>query len=313
MHPVLQRLEVRPAGVAQGDDLAVEQRVPPAHGRGQAAQFRVGGGNVLAGPGDQPHPAALAVGQRAHPVPLHLQRPLPVVGRQVRLGAGQHGRQHPGQRLPLPVHHPVGPTGLEQRVAAGQPATVQHHLDLAAGPLDRLEGAAVPDRDRARAVLAVRDAPGEPGVLQRMVLGVHGEVVHRGVVGHPLGHRPRDQHAVAFQPEVPVQPAGVVLLHHEHPGPLVPRCQAAGPGRIGRLGRVRHRLGRAPPVPFVPVGAQGVHAQGLPRMWPRATRCAPSAWWIGRRGATRTPRRGGRCRWSPLTITVEADRQLRSC
>ena len=89
----------------------------------------------------------------------------------------------------------------------------------------------------------LRDLALEGRVLQRVVLGVHGEVVHRRVVGDALGQRPGDQHAVALQPEVPVQPAGVVLLHHEAcpPPPGLPRFPVVS-GGTGSGVRVASRL-----------------------------------------------------------------------
>ena len=57
-----------------------------------------------------------------------------------------------------------------------------------------------------------------------MVLGVHGQVVDRRGLGQVLRHRPGHQHAVAFQPEVVVQPAGVVLLDDE----ACRRCPSCG-------------------------------------------------------------------------------------
>ena len=42
-----------------------------------------------------------------------------------------------------------------------------------------------------------------------------GEVVALGIGRDALGHGPGDEHAVALEAEVPVQAAGVVLLHDE--------------------------------------------------------------------------------------------------
>src|SRR5437773_11518480 len=52
-------------------------------------------------------------------------------------------------------------------------------------------------------------------VLDRVVLGVHREVVGSRIRRQALGHRPRDEHAVALQPEVPVQRCRMVLLDDE--------------------------------------------------------------------------------------------------
>ena len=48
-----------------------------------------------------------------------------------------------------------------------------------------------------------------------MVLGGDGEVVDTGVGRHALGKRPRHEHPVALEAEVPVQRPRVVLLHDE--------------------------------------------------------------------------------------------------
>ncbi len=96
---------------------------------------------------------------------------------------------------------------------------MQGHLDMALvqGLLERqvfgvLEAATVPDHDGAAAVFVLRDGALELGVIEGMVLGAHGQALGRGVEGRPLGHGPGQQHAVALQAQVVVQPAGVVLL-----------------------------------------------------------------------------------------------------
>lgn len=48
-----------------------------------------------------------------------------------------------------------------------------------------------------------------------MVLGVNREVVLLRVLGDAARQRPRDEHPVALQPKVPVQPPGVMLLDYE--------------------------------------------------------------------------------------------------
>ena len=171
---------------------------------------------------------------------------------------GEH-RRHPGrQREPLAVDHPVLvvlAAGREQHVAAVQPLAVQDDLDLAVGPLQHLVGAVIPDGDGAAAVLAARDLAVESRVLQRVVLGVHGQVVLRRVVGDALRQRPGDEHPVAFQPEIPVQPARVVLLHHEDA--RLPACPVGFP--------LRDRLRRARRVTLAPVFRQPVHSWWVPR------------------------------------------------
>ena len=64
---------------------------------------------------------------------------------------------------------------------------------LVVAELLRLERAAVPDRHRARAVLALRDLALELEVLERVVLGVHREPVLVRVVRDAARKRPRGQ------------------------------------------------------------------------------------------------------------------------
>jgi hypothetical protein len=87
--------------------------------------------------------------------------------------------------------------------------------DLVVAPLLELVGAGVPDGDVAGAVLPGGDAALEGAVLQRVVLGLHGQVVLRRVGGFAAGERPADEDAVVLEAEVPVQTAGVVLLDDE--------------------------------------------------------------------------------------------------
>ena len=65
-------------------------------------------------------------------------------------------------------------------------------------------------------------------VLERVILGSHRQPVLGRVGRDPVRDRPRGEHAVVLEPEIPVQAGGVVLLDHE-PGAVrgvgaVPRC-----------------------------------------------------------------------------------------
>src|SRR5262249_11175566 len=93
--------------------------------------------------------------------------------------------------------------------------------------LDELVRPGVPDLDRARPVLAGRDRPFERRVVERMVLDVHGEVPLATVERHALGNGPAGEDAVPLEPEVVVQPARIVALHHEQ------RLSPAFPAREG--------------------------------------------------------------------------------
>ena len=119
-----------------------------------------------------------------------------------------------------PVRQPLVAVGLNQRVAPGDPAAVQSddHLPFFARSRSELlgvVGSGVPDDHLAGAVFALGNIALEGAVFQRMILGVHRQMVDRRGVGQILRHRPGHQHAVAFQAEVVVQPAGVVLLDDE--------------------------------------------------------------------------------------------------
>src|SRR5262245_7125109 len=75
--------------------------------------------------------------------------------------------------------------------------------------------AAIPDDDATRTVFAVRDLALEFGVIERVILGAHGEPL----VGRQQAWAARDgpalQHAIQLEPQVVVQSARVVLVHDE--------------------------------------------------------------------------------------------------
>jgi hypothetical protein len=95
----------------------------------------------------------------------------------------------------------------------------------------QLERAAIPDPHRARPILAGRNLALELQVLQRMVLGVHGEAVLGRVRRNSVGDRPGCQDTVVLEPEIPVQAGGVVLLDDVPRRFLRPHRDA--PGRLG--------------------------------------------------------------------------------
>ena len=116
----------------------------------------------------------------------------------------------------------------------------------------RLVGAAVPDPHLAGAVLSLGDLPFEVAVLQGVVLDVDRQVVAAGVFRDAPGQSPGDEHPVPLQPEVPVQPSGVVLLDDEPQG----LRRLLGFRRPLRRGLGALRLGAGPEVPLRPVLAQ---------------------------------------------------------
>jgi hypothetical protein len=104
-------------------------------------------------------------------------------------------------------------------------------------------GAPVPHDHVPTAVLTVRDHALEVEVAERVVLHVHGHALHVRIEGGSLRHRPAHQHAVGLEPEVVVETAGAVALHH------VPV-----PGGGGRL--APRRLRRDGEVALGPVGGE---------------------------------------------------------
>ena len=235
MHARLEALEARPALGVERDDLAVEDHAPRAQLARERAHLRIARREVGEVAALQRDVAVVEEGDRADAVPLDLEAPVLLVAGQLA-GPGQHRREALGHRLVAgsrrrvhAVDQPVLAARGEQRVAALQPLAVERRDHLVVAELLGLVGAAVPDLHRPGAVLALGDLALEVEVLERVVLGVHGEPVLVGVLRDPARQRPRDQHAVVLQPQVPVQVAGVVLLDHE----------AALPAAAGAAGAAR--------------------------------------------------------------------------
>ena len=101
---------------------------------------------------------------------------------------------------------------------------MQHHLDLARHPFHQLVATALPDADGSGAVFARGDYSAD---LRRPAGGPPCGGDGRGwVVRHAPRYRPGGQHPVMFQAEIPMQPAGMMLL--------VPRTRRPGRGPRGR-------------------------------------------------------------------------------
>ena len=249
--------EARSSLLVEGADLTVEDAVGGADGPlERPGDGREALGQVVAPPARE---GGLATGDgsdRPIAVPLHLVEPL-VAGRN---GVGQR-RQHrlvpaarasvlDGAVVLLAEEQPVLLVAVELRrherpqaleALAGEPdgeAAVGLLLDEVVGPV-------VPDLDRAGAVLAGGDLALEPGVVERMVLDVHGEVALPGLERDPLGNGPARQGAVALEAEVVVEAARVVALDDEH--------------RLARPSPSAERLGRLALAPFALVFPQTRH------------------------------------------------------
>ena len=80
---------------------------------------------------------------------------------------------------------------------------------------DRRPGAAVPDEDRAAAILALRDRPLERTIFERMVLDRDRKPLLAGDEARAAGHGPAFQDAVQFEAKVVMKASGVVLLDDE--------------------------------------------------------------------------------------------------
>src|SRR5580693_2081233 len=81
------------------------------------------------------------------------------------------------------VRQPLVTVGLNQRITPGDPAAVQvdDHLPFFGGVIELfgVVGAGVPDDHLAAAVLPFGDVTLEAAVFQRMIFGVHCQMVHR--------------------------------------------------------------------------------------------------------------------------------------
>src|SRR5207247_9067789 len=102
--------------------------------------------------------------------------------------------------------------GAERPRAVEPPAGPPRRRPAICLLLDELVGAAVPDLDSAGAVVPLRDLAGKGRVIQGVILDVHRESPLSGLERHTLGNRPGGERPVALEPEVVVEPPGVVAL-----------------------------------------------------------------------------------------------------
>ncbi len=79
--------------------------------------------------------------------------------------------------------------------------------------VERRPIAAIPQHDRAAAILSLRDDPLEPAIIERVVFDMDRQAPLARIEARPFGHRPAFQHPVELQAEIVMQPARRVLLH----------------------------------------------------------------------------------------------------
>src|SRR5215470_309830 len=108
--------------------------------------------------------------------------------------------------------------------------------DLLAGGLrlQQLESPGVPDDRRTGSVAAFGNDAFEVGVLDRVVLDVHGQALFVGAHRRPLGHGPALEHAVDLEAQIVVEPARRVLVDDEP----VAAGLAGSPEGLGRRGGI---------------------------------------------------------------------------
>src|SRR5262249_33102132 len=177
---------------------------------------KAAGGVVAVAARQRPVPAC-DTRDRAIAVPLDLELPARSARDLLRRGR-QHRRVHaPAARtaLSLIVARPQDQPVL---LVAAQPGRNARPGSLPPPPVpadgqttvpllvEQLVGPVVPDLDRPRAVLALRDLAFERRVVERVILDVHRKVLLTRLERNALRHGPAREHAVAFQPEVVVQP-----------------------------------------------------------------------------------------------------------
>ena len=111
-----------------------------------------------------------------------------------------------------------------QHEAALQPLSFKGKLEVALGesllgrPVAfRLPVAAVPEHDRAAAILAFGNRAFEVTIVQRVVFHLHGQALVLGIERRSLGHSPGLEDAVEFEAQVIMEPRGVMFLDDKAP------------------------------------------------------------------------------------------------
>src|SRR5439155_17386567 len=219
--------EARATLLIEGADLAVEHAVRRLDRlRGLLCDRREALRQVVALAALESRFSLCDAREGAEAVPLDLEQPpwslrhlLLAQGRQHRAVLAR-GLRLLARLLALLQQQPVLLVAVEvrrdERPGPLEPLAMQAHRQPAVLLLlDELVGAAVPDLDRAGAVLALRDLAFEARVVERVVLDVDGERPLAGVERDALRHGPARERAVTLEAEVVVKPPGVVALDDE--------------------------------------------------------------------------------------------------
>ena len=149
---------------------------------------------------------------------------------------------------------PRSTTGAHQGEGSAQLVAAKRQIKFArpdgAGHVvlgvDRGVNPAVPDDHGSSAIVAFGNHAFEVAVFKRMVLDHHGQMLVGRVERGAFGHGPGPQHSFHFQPQIVMQPGGVVLLDHENAAVLPAAGSRPGAERLGRSFRVALADGSVP-------------------------------------------------------------------
>ena len=79
----------------------------------------------------------------------------------------------------------------------------------------RLPITAVPQHDRAAAILTLGNRPFEVAVIERMIFDLDRKPLVMGIERRPFGDSPGFENAIQLEPQIVVEAGGVVLLNDE--------------------------------------------------------------------------------------------------
>src|SRR5438067_1609413 len=134
-----------------------------------------------------------------------------------------------------------------------EPLAVEQELEmtLLQAPMRiayRGPAAAIPDNDRAAAILAFWDIPLELQIIHRMIFGLHRQALLARNEARTPGHGPALEHAVELETQVVMQPPRGMFLHHELPAGARPdpRFRFRGSAKIPFLTISLERIAPAP-------------------------------------------------------------------